>query len=167
MDRVIEYILGLCLIYCAFTDFKDRVIKNYITFPLMLLGIVHNTIQNGIGGLLNSLVAMCAIGAISLLFAAVDGLGIGDVKLYIGIAAIKGLMFGLYTILISCVLSIIGFFIQKPDKIKTFFSNLKNMGLMIYLTRRLPKPTTEEKKEAIPFALYILLAVFLLVLGGM
>ena len=95
----IDLIMLSGLLYSVYTDFKERKIKNYITFPLMALGLIYSCATGGIGGLKASLSALLLLGVLSGLLYAVNGFGMGDVKLLMAIGAIKGLSFGLETLI--------------------------------------------------------------------
>jgi prepilin peptidase CpaA len=89
------------LVYCAIGsvvasvaacyDVKLRRIPNYLTGAGLLSGLLMHFSLDGWKGLLGSLLAALAAGCIFLVFFMAGGMGGGDVKLMIAVAAITGL----------------------------------------------------------------------------
>lgn len=91
------------LIVAAWIDGKQLKVPNWITFPMVLSGIVYNTYLNGWGGLGDSLIGMF-VGLFCLLpLYAVGGMGAGDVKLMGGIGAWLGMSVTLWAFAVSTV----------------------------------------------------------------
>lgn len=151
-------LIAIALIYCCFTDAKYRLIKNYITFPMMLLGLVTNTILYGWAGAKVSLIGI-AVGLIfGLVMGAFGAIGLGDVKLYMGIGAFFGSVFTIETILLSFFAGIPVAFFMAP---KDFLESARNLFLFVkltILTRQKQKLITEGYSlTSIPFAICIFL----------
>ena len=78
------------LILAAWIDGRELKVPNWITFPMILSGLVYSTAVGGLGGLGAGLLGM-AVGLLTLLpLYAVGGMGAGDVKLMAGIGAWLG-----------------------------------------------------------------------------
>ncbi len=78
------------LILAAWIDGRELKVPNWITFPMILSGLVYSTCVGGLGGLGAGLLGMC-VGLLTLLpLYAVGGMGAGDVKLMAGIGAWLG-----------------------------------------------------------------------------
>lgn len=78
------------LILAAWIDGKQLKVPNWITFPMVLSGLVHGLVTGGGAGLYDSFIGMC-VGLLCLLpLYAVGGMGAGDVKLMGGIGAWLG-----------------------------------------------------------------------------
>jgi len=87
MNFTITSILSAALIVAVVTDLKSQRIYNWLTFPLMLAGIVFHTTVGGLDGLLMSAAGFgLGLGVMVLPFL-FGMMGAGDVKLMAGIGA--------------------------------------------------------------------------------
>ena len=78
------------LIIAAWIDGRELKVPNWITFHMILAGLVYSTCVGGIGGLGAGLLGM-TVGLLTLLpLYAVGGMGAGDVKFMAGIGAWLG-----------------------------------------------------------------------------
>ena len=78
------------LILAAWIDGRELKVPNWITFPMILAGLIYCTYVGGAGGLGAGLLGMSA-GLLTLLpLYAVGGMGSGDVKLMAGVGAWLG-----------------------------------------------------------------------------
>ena len=93
------------LILAAWIDGRELKVPNWITFPMILSGLVYSTCVGGAGGLGSGLLGMC-VGLLTLLpLYAVGGMGAGDVKLMAGIGAWLGWEI---TLAAFCVSTVVG-----------------------------------------------------------
>ncbi len=83
-------LVSAVLILAAWIDGKELRVPNWITFPMVLSGLVYSTVVGGFAGLGDGVMGMC-VGLLTLLpLYAVGGMGAGDVKLMAGIGAWLG-----------------------------------------------------------------------------
>lgn len=98
-------LVSIILIVAAWIDGKELRVPNWITFPMVLSGLVFCTVTDGWSGLGFGLIGMC-VGLLTLLpLYAVGGMGAGDVKLMAGIGAWLGWEITFYAF---CVSTIVG-----------------------------------------------------------
>lgn len=95
------------LIVAAWIDGKELRVPNWITFPMVLSGLVFNTWAFGWGGLGTGLIGMVVGLACLLPLYSVGGMGAGDVKLMAGMGAWLGGWVTLYAFGVSTVVGAI------------------------------------------------------------
>lgn len=97
--------VSVILILSAWIDGRELRVPNWITFPMVLSGLVYSTCIGGTGGLAAGLLGMC-VGLLTLLpLYCVGGMGAGDVKLMAGIGAWLGWQM---TLAAFCVSTVVG-----------------------------------------------------------
>lgn len=90
MDILITTIIVAALAVATVTDLKSQRIYNWLTFPLMLTGLVAHTIHSGLDGLMLSGAGFgLGLGLMVIPFF-MGVMGAGDVKLMAGIGAWLG-----------------------------------------------------------------------------
>jgi prepilin peptidase CpaA len=94
-------ILGLSLYH----DVKEQKIKNIVTLPGALLGLILNGTENGWSGLTLSFWGWVVPTLALMIFYYIHVIGAGDIKLYAAIGAIMGLDFAAWAI---CLFGICG-----------------------------------------------------------
>ena len=88
-----NYILLALLLAALFFDLTRKKIPNFLTFPVMLWGLLAHTITGGPEGFLFSVYGLLLGLAIFFIPFMLGGMGGGDVKLLGAIGALKGLQF--------------------------------------------------------------------------
>lgn len=101
----------IVLIVAAYIDGKELRVPNWITFPMVLSGLIYSTAVGGLEGLGAGLLGM-VVGLLTLLpLYSIGGMGAGDVKLMAGIGAWLGVMPTVYafvaTVVVGAVMAII------------------------------------------------------------
>lgn len=97
-------LVSVILIVAAYIDGKELRVPNWITFPMVLSGLVANAWMFGWEGFASGLIGMC-VGLLTLLpLYSVGGMGAGDVKLMAGIGAWLGGWVTVYAFIVSAVL---------------------------------------------------------------
>lgn len=93
IDASFEFpaLAALCSVVAACFDIKSRRIPNLLVGPALLLSFVLHLCFGGPRGLLDSVEACLAGGAIFLAFYLLGGMGAGDVKLVACVCSIAGL----------------------------------------------------------------------------
>jgi Flp pilus assembly protein protease CpaA len=117
---VINAVLLLAILTCAYTDTKTGKILNKITFPAMLAGIILNTafgVMSGAGlnGLWWSLIGLCVGMAIQWVPYLLSFAKAGDVKLLMAVGALKGWAFCSFGFCLARQLLVFFSFLGSPS----------------------------------------------------
>ena len=89
-ESVIQALILATVAIAVVTDVQRRKIYNALTFPVMLLGLVANTVADGPGGLLRSASGLLLGAALFLIPVAFMHRGAGDLKLLAAVGALGG-----------------------------------------------------------------------------
>ena len=144
LSLIVSILLYVGLIISVYTDIKYGRIKNYITFPLIIIGLVSNLCFYGLVGLFDFLLSTFLIFVITIIFAFSGGIGMGD---------------GIIILICSCSMTY--------DRYLSFlfFSFLASaaFSLVLVLTKKVSR-----KKEIpfVPFMLFVGVIISILELGG-
>lgn len=150
----IVLLLGIC--FCTYTDIKTKKIKNKVTFPLMFIFLIFNTIEGK--GLFFSLKGIFIGGLISFILCLGQGLGGGDIKLFSVIGALNGYKFSGTTFVWSLIFTIVIAIIIDKKKFIKGMKNVYNMLKYIILIKKMPKLDAQYSAQTIPYSISILLA---------
>lgn len=97
---IVKYFeLSIVIVLALISDIRTYKIKNSITLPFMIIGIVTNIYLNSLQGLFFSLKGIVAPILLLIIFFILRMLGAGDIKLFSSIGAIMGVKFVFYTIM--------------------------------------------------------------------
>lgn len=161
------YILFLAFIIAIYTDVTKRKIYNWLTFPLLALGLIFSMVKGGGYGLFDSFIGFLIAFGVSFILYVTKGIYGGDVKLIAAIGAWTGKSLVLPTLLwiFICggILGVIytikgGTFLPTMKKVWRFFVALIVPGM---------KPQVEIQEtinEYVPYAIAISVGTVLSVL---
>lgn len=140
INILINVILVVFLLLCSYEDAKKKIIPNKYTVPVLLVGFLLMTLNNGLDGLKNSFSGFL-LGFLIFFVPFIFGLmGAGDVKLMAAIGALKGFTFTLYSLLATSIaggIMVIIYAIYKRQMLKTILNMfgliIKPLARIIYL----------------------------------
>jgi prepilin peptidase CpaA len=114
----------------AFWDLKSRRIPNFLTLPLLAVGIIQAVWFDGFDGLKSSLLAALLLGLPYILLFLFAGGGAGDAKLMAAIGAWLGLSSGVVALLAISICAVI-LALLKAVFAGRFFEVLNNIRVMM------------------------------------
>jgi len=148
-------VVCIVLIVAAYIDGKQLRVPNWITFPMVLAGLVYNTAIGGWGdldgGFVCGFVGMIVGLACLLPLYAVGGMGAGDVKLLAGVGAWLGAWTTFYAFCVSAVVGAVMALVMVlfKNRFKQHYANFL-MILMEWLTIKDPKQLSKLAAERKP-----------------
>ncbi len=164
---VINAVLLLAVLTCAYTDTKTGKILNKITFPAMLAGIILNAAFGGLNGLWWSLIGLCIGMAIQWVPYLLSFAKAGDVKLLMAVGALKGWAFCSFGFLYGA--AAFGFllvpWLASRGELRGVTSNLKNYFAFAAVTQSVPDaPAPTTTRRYVPWGMGLVLG-FLIALA--
>lgn len=133
LANLINFILIILLLTAAFFDAKEKRIPNFLTFPVMVIGLILNIINIGLNGVVFSFYGFFIGLAIFFIPFALGLMGAGDVKLMAAIGALMGWKFTVLSSLFSAVAGILVVFVYLLYK-KRLFSYFRKYFVVIVRT---------------------------------
>lgn len=141
-------LLGV-FIHTSYTDIKKKVIKNYITFPLMGFGLLYHMIDGrgwlfsikGMGGMLFLTVVLSLI---------LPNVGMGDLKLMMGIGSLMGYDYALHVYFYALLLFIVFYGLKERNIINQIKHGVLTIKQAIE-TKAPVNKTLEKGKALAPF----------------
>lgn len=150
--EILIYIIPFaCGAIASYTDIKERKIRNIITYPMIITGIVLNSYSNGLQGFLHSIYGVALVFILIFLLPSFS-LGGGDIKLlmgygsYLGYQSVLTLIF--FTLVILLIVNIST--LIKKESLNNLWNIIK---LEVFSFGRI-----REKSGKTPGALVILFA---------
>ncbi|MFD2612174.1 A24 family peptidase [Paenibacillus gansuensis] len=101
MEQEVFWMLSVCIAIACYTDWRNSIIPNRLTFAGAVLGFSYHGITGGLGGLVFASAGFAAGFLLLLALYAVRGIGAGDVKMFGAIGAITGVSFVLQCLMYS------------------------------------------------------------------
>ncbi|MFC9707130.1 prepilin peptidase [Paenibacillus sp. NPDC056933] len=148
---------GLYVIAAFVTDVRSMKIPNRLTVPVTAAGFLAHIIWGGWEGFLFSAVGFSVGFGVLLLMYMIGAVGAGDVKLFGGMGAWTGLVFGIHVIIYSVLYAgVIGLVIllfrrDSAKRIRGMAGNLTGFFMLGSL-----KLVNKEKTLKFPFMLAVL-----------
>jgi prepilin peptidase CpaA len=156
--------LAIFLAICAYTDATQSKIYNKVTFPAMLVGLLLHTVFGGVSGLAWSLVGLGVGLGIQWVPFMLGLAKAGDVKLLMGVGALKGWAFCCFGFLYGCVaFGVISLpWLMKRGELKQVGRNLKNYAEVAIVTQLAPDaPVPTVTKKFVPWGVGLSIGFFL------
>jgi prepilin peptidase CpaA len=162
----------VCTAIAAVTDWHSFTIRNVITLPLILSGILYHALVNDSAGFFDSVGAVCLMAAILFVPYVLGGMGAGDLKLMAGVGAWLGIRQTFYVLIASSLAAgvyALVLVVQRRELKRT----LLNFQVMYYKFRSLgahlgPDERIEtivggddRRRRAIPFGVMVALGVII------
>lgn len=157
MDDIKLFPLATCLLFlmaAAIADGQDRRIPNKITLPFLLCGLLYSVLTNA-----ESLILKIVFLIIMFLFGWTGLIGLGDIKLIMGLGTMWDPAGALLTVALASV------FVFAVNAVKyPYIVRQQIQGAFQHITRRKELPNKTET-NSVPFAPYLLTA-YILLQGG-
>jgi len=130
LESINLFILGILLISSVIFDYKNRRIPNFLTFPVILWGIISASISSGLdGAIFNGSGFLVGLAVFFIPFA-IGAFGAGDVKLMAAIGSLMGSQFVLNVAVVAAIAG--GIIVLISSLINgTFYRILNNIRLII------------------------------------
>ncbi|HXL03750.1 MAG: prepilin peptidase [Firmicutes bacterium] len=96
-------------VVAAGIDFRHKIIPDIMTLPWMVVGLVIGLFSGGIQGVFSRVLGLAACGGLVFLIAIVSrgGMGGGDIKLMALVGSFLGVLGGLTSFIIACIIGAI------------------------------------------------------------
>lgn len=131
MQHVLYWLAVVGAGISVYTDIRWRLIKNYVTFPLIILGWGWSLFSGGPAVLLQNMLVSCVLG---VLVCRAGKIGEGDIKLIVGIGACLQPMMGfLFLMFFFVTLLVAAIFVRLKVhnfKLGAAFSAMKSETMM-------------------------------------
>ena len=154
-------VLALALVAASITDVREGKVRNVVTYPAVVIGLIGHTLVGGLGpgidpdlGLLGSLSGL-AVGFLPLLVAwLAGGIGGGDAKLMGAVGALTGWRFAIaamfYGFAVAGIMAVV--IMLKRRITKETLARIMRWLYLVFTPARPADPATEESPK-IPFGL--------------
>ncbi len=161
---VCDLVLAVFLFLCAYTDGTQSKIYNKFTFPAMLAGLVLHLGFGGLDSLLWSLLGLAFGFGIQFVPWRLGLAKAGDVKLLMGVGALKGWAFCAFGFLYgAAAFGLISLpWLLRRGELKAVGQNLKGYAEMAMLTQSAPDaPAPVVTKKFVPWGVGLCVGFFI------
>lgn len=150
-ENWIVWFVTVVLVVAAVIDGMILKVPNWLTFPFIICGWLHWTMESGMGGLGWSLAGTFVGMMLLLVLRNVGGMGAGDVKLLAGVGAWLGTVITLYAFAATAVVGGImaAYMIWKSGNWQHHFA-MANRIMAEWKDVRQPKKLAEIARERKP-----------------
>ncbi len=149
MDIAAAIMLLAALAVAVITDLRSQRIPNWLTFPLMLLGLVTHTVMGGWDGLLFSSAGFGLGLGVMLIPFLLGMMGAGDVKLMAGVGAWLGANTAFAAFLFTCLaggLYALVVLFRHMDHLKAVLANFRASVLILLSSHRFEYVPVETER---------------------
>jgi prepilin peptidase CpaA len=162
------------LAWAAVQDAATRRIPNWLSFSLILSGLLHGWTSNGSAGLSQSLLGMLSAFGLMLVLYALRAVGGGDVKLLAGVGAWLGAWAAIQVFAMEAVIGMIIVLIQaqRQGRLRTLFRNSAVLAINLAHVSDVGVDHVSNTGQScrsvdrpLPYAVPVCLAVFILTAG--
>ncbi len=159
---LIKGVFYALLISSVYTELKSRKILNVITFPTILIGIILNSCEAGMKGMLQAIYGIIVGASILLIPFMMGQMGAGDIKMLAAIGSLKGPSFAFWTGICGIVvggLIALGYMLFYG----TLWTNLKRFYSSLYTfltTGKVVFPEFVTTERYLPFGIALALGTF-------
>lgn len=155
---MLDIIMFLITTIAVITDIKYKKVFNYLTFPLMLIGIITNSYLSGFQGFIFSMKGL-VLAFILFMIAniLIKNIGFGDVKLLMGIGACMGSSYVCNVYIISLISSLLINGLLNPRRLWVACKKIYGLFMMIFLSKKLQYIDFKSNNNSYIFAPYILI----------
>lgn len=171
MDNWNYWLLGVMLLAAAVDDIATGKVRNAITLPAILAGLIGHLIWPEQLGIADAAIGMLAgFGAMYIAWK-LGAIGGGDVKLMAAVGAITGWKFALTAMFFGLAVAVVMAIAMLIWK-RSLRDTLKRLGLFAFLTAARAKPAVPitSKSMRLPFGTALCVGcgiVLVIVLSGM
>jgi prepilin peptidase CpaA len=139
MDIAAAITLLAALAIAVITDLRSQRIPNWLTFPLMLSGLVAHAVANGLDGLLFALAGFGLGLGVMLVPFLLGMMGAGDVKLMAGVGAWLGASTAFAAFIFTCLVGgvyALVVLLRHMDHLKAVLANFRASVFILLSSHR-------------------------------